>query len=120
MVALDDLESVIPLAELDRLALVHHVNAVNQIRLPGQVVFLCLLNTLLNGPKVTQRLLEATFERWLIEGVDYSAFSYRLKVIKPAYFEALFRAVHGRVAPLMRFGEERALRLRIVDATEVV
>ena len=120
MVPLDDLEGVIPLAELDRLALVHNVNAVNQIRLPGQVVFLCLLNTLLNGPKVTQRLLEAMFERWLIEDVHYSSFSKRLAVIKPGYFAALFRAIHGRVQPLMRFGEERALRLRIVDATEVV
>jgi hypothetical protein len=120
MVPLEDLEGVIPLAELDRLALVHNVNAVNQIRLPGQVVFLCLLNTLLNGPIVTQRLLEALFERWLIEDVHYSSFSKRLAVIKPAYFEALFHAVHRRVAPLMRSGEERALRLRIVDATEVV
>jgi Transposase DDE domain len=120
MVPLDDLEDVIPQAELERLAVVHHVDAVNQIRLTGQIVFLCLLNTLLNGPKVTQRLLEAVFERWVIEDVHYSAFSKRLAVIKPAYFEALFHAVHRRVAPLIRFGAERALRLRIVDATEVV
>src|SRR5437867_3876239 len=120
MIRLDDLEGVIPLSELDRLAVIHDVNAVNQIRLPGQVVFLCLLNTLLNGPKVTQRLLEAVYEHYLIEEVHYSSFSKRLAVIKPAYFEALFRAVHRRVKPLMRFGEERALRLRIVDATEVV
>src|SRR6266849_4615675 len=117
MIPLDDLQGVIPLAELDRLAVIHHVNAVNQIALPGQVVFLCLLNTLLNGPKVTQRLLEAVYERWLIEEVHYSSFSKRLAVIQPAYFEALFHAVHGRVKPLMRFGEERALRLRIADAT---
>src|SRR6266581_714876 len=120
MVPLDHLDGVIPLAELDRLAITYGVNAVNQIRLPGQVVFLCLLNTLLHGPKVTQRLLEATFERWLIEDVHYSSFSKRLAGIKPAYFEALFRTVHSRVKPLMRFGEERALRLRIADATEVV
>jgi hypothetical protein len=120
MVALDDLQGVIPLSELDRLAVIHRVNAVNQIALPGQVVFLCLLNTLLNGPKVTQRLLEAIYERWLIEDVHYSSFSKRLAVIKPAYFEALFHAIHARVTPLMRFGEARALRLRIVDATEVV
>ena len=111
---------MIPLAELDRLAVIHNVNAVNQIKLPGQVVFLCLLNTLLNGPKVTQRFLEAVYERWLIEDVHYSSFSKRLAVIKPAYFAALFRALHRRVQPLIRFGEERALRLRIVDATEVV
>jgi hypothetical protein len=37
------------LAEMDRLAVVHNVNAVNQIKLSGQVVFLCLLNTLFNG-----------------------------------------------------------------------
>src|SRR5437016_12313242 len=118
MIPLDDLEGVIPLAELDRLAVIHDVNAVNQIALPGQVVFLCLLNTLLNGPKVTQRLLEAVYERWLIEEVHYSSFSKRLAAIKPAYFEALFHAVHSRVKPLMRFGAKRAFRRRIVDATE--
>jgi hypothetical protein len=120
MLPLDDLEGVIPLAELDRLALVHNVNAVNQIKLPGQVVFLCLLNTLFNGPKVTQRLLEAMYERWLIEDVHSSSFSKRLAVIKTAYFGALFRAVQVRVQPLIHYGEERALRLRLVDATEVV
>jgi DDE family transposase len=120
MLPLDALDGVIPLAELDRLAFSCGVNAVNQIKLPGQVVFLCLLNTLLNGPKVTQRLLEAAFERWLIEDVHYSAFSKRLAVMKPVYLKALFHAVQHRVQPLMRCGEERALRLRIVDATEVV
>src|SRR5713101_6371128 len=120
MVPWDDLDGVIPRAELDRLAVIHDVNAVNQIRLPGQVVFLCLLNTLLNGPKVTQRLLEAAYEHYLIEEVHYSSFSKRLAVIKPAYFAALFHTIHSRVTPLMRFGEERAVRLRIADATEVV
>jgi hypothetical protein len=119
-VPLEELWDLLSREELDRLAVHTNVDAVNQIRLTGPAVFLCLLNTVLTSPVVTQRMLEALFERWFVEDVHYSAFSYRLKVIRPAFFEAIFRTVHGRVQPLIAFGDERALRLRIVDATTVV
>jgi hypothetical protein len=120
MIPLDHLLDVLPRAELERLALVFDVNAVNQIRLPGEAVFVCLLNGVMNGPLLTQGMLKATYEKQFGHSVHSSSFGHRLEVLEPAYFEAIFRAVYRRVKPLMSPSDERALRLRIVDATEVV
>jgi hypothetical protein len=120
MIALDHLLDVLPHAELERLATVFDVNAVNQVRLPGEAVFVCLLNGVMNGPLLTQGMLKANYEALFGHSVHSSSFGHRLEVIKPAYFEAIFRAVYRRVKPMMSPSDERALRLRIVDATEVV
>src|SRR5687768_8279339 len=103
MKALEDLLDVLPPAELDRLAVQFNVNAVNQIRLPGQAVFVCLLNGVLNSPLLTQEMLKATYEAEFGHPVHSSSFGHRLEGIKPDYFEALFRAVFRRVKPLMSF-----------------
>lgn len=120
MIALDELFELFPAKLLDRLALQFRVNKVNQIRLPGQTIFLCLLNALVNHPVVSQRILKATYEQVTGQAVDHSSFSKRLATINPDYFEAVFQHVYQRVQPLMAPGDERGLRLRRVDATTVV
>jgi hypothetical protein len=95
MIALDHLLDVLPHAELERLALVFDVNAVNQIRLPGEAVFVCLLNGVMNGPLLTQGMLKAEYEKQFGHSVHSSSFGHRLEVIEPAYFEAIFRASTG-------------------------
>src|SRR5437763_9397722 len=97
MIPLDKLFDLVPAKLLDRLAVRFHVNKVNQIKLQGQTVFLCLLNSLLSNPIVSQRILEATYEKITGQTADHSSFGKRLAVIKPAYFEALFQHVYRQV-----------------------
>lgn len=104
---------------LDGLALSYDVNAPNQVRLPGQKVFVCLLNVLVNHPKLTQRLLEETYQQVTGLHADHSSFGKRLGLLKPAYFQAIFRHLSRRLLPQMSVGDQRALRLRRVDATLV-
>jgi hypothetical protein len=112
--------ALLPPLLLDRLAVQYAVNAVNQVRLTGQAVFLCLLNALVNHPKLTQRLLEETYQQLHGHTADHSSFGKRLEQINPAYFEALFRHLYRALQPRMPPGDVRSLRLRRVDATTVV
>ena len=109
-----------PAKLLDRLAVPLRVNKVNQIKLPGQAVFLCLLNSLVSNPVVSQRILEATAKKVTGKTVDHSSFGKRLATINPQYFEAIFTHVDRAIQPQMAVSDERALRLRRVDATTVV
>lgn len=119
-IPLEKLLTLLPVELLDRLALRYRVNAVNQIRLTGQLVFVCLLNTMVNQPKLTQRLLEETYERLTGQTADHSSFGKRLATLPPEYIEALGRHLYRQLEPRITPGDQRALRLRIVDATTVV
>ncbi len=120
MIPVEKLLALLPPNLLDRLAVQYTVNAVNQIRLTGQTVFVCLLNVLVNHPQLTQRLLEETFRKLTGQTADHSSFGKRLAVVKPEYFEAIFRHLYRRIQPQMTAGDQRTLRLRRVDATTVV
>lgn len=112
--------ALLPPTLLDRLAIQYAVNAVNQVRLTGQAVFICLLNGLVNHPKLTQRLLEETYQQLHGHSADHSSFGQRLEQINPDYFAALFRHLYREMQPRMTPGDTRSLRLRRVDATTVV
>lgn len=112
--------ALLPPTLLDRLALQYGVNAVNQIRLTGQTVFVCLLNALANHPLLTQRLLEETYQQLHGQHADHSSFGKRLERLDPEYFAALYRHVYREIQPRMTAGDQRALRVRRVDATTVV
>src|SRR5438552_17669389 len=114
-IPLQKLLDLLPVALLDRLALRFRVNAVNQIRLSGQLVFLCLLNGLVNHPKLTQRLLEETYEQLTGQTADHSSFGKRLATLPPEYVAALFRHLYQQMQPRLPAGDQRAVRLRIVD-----
>jgi hypothetical protein len=119
MIPLDDLLRLIPAALLAKLALAHRVDRANQVRLQGQTVFVCLLNTLLNHSQVTQRRLQETFRRLTGKTVHYSSFSCRLGKINPDDFDALFTHVHRQVQAQLTKADAPVLRQRIVDATTV-
>jgi DDE family transposase len=119
MIPVKELLDLFPPTLLDRLALAYAVNAPNQFRLTGQTVFLCSLNLLANHPKLTQRLLEETHQQLTGQHADHSSFGKRLAVVKPAYFQAIFRHLARQLKPQMTVGDQRALRLRRVDATLV-
>lgn len=119
MVPVEQLLTLFPPKLLDGLALAYDVNAQNQVRLPGQKVFVCLLNVLVNHPKLTQRLLEETYQQVTGLHADHSSFGKRLALLKPTYFQAIFRHLSRRLLPQMSVGDQRALRLRRVDATLV-
>jgi hypothetical protein len=120
MIPLDKLLDLLPSKLLDQLAVKLNVNKVNQRKLPGQTVFLCLLNSLVNNPIVSQRILEATYLKVTGETVDHSSFGKRLTVINPEYFEALYRHVRRALEPQITARDAQALRVKIVDATTVV
>ena len=113
------LDSLLPHTLLDQLALTYKVDARNQIRLFGKLVFLCLLHNLPHHKDLTLRLPEETYEQKVGHHADHSSFGTRLAVIKPAYFEAIFRYLHAKMAPVATVGETQALKLRFVDATTV-
>lgn len=120
MIPLDQLLDLLPSKLLDRLAVQFAVNKVNQVKLRGQTVFLCLLNSLVNNPVVSQRLLEATYEKLTGQTADHSSFGKRLAGIDPEYFEAIFQHAYRAIQPQMAVNDARGLRLRRVDATTVV
>lgn len=120
MIPLDKMLDLIPKRLLDQLAVGYRVNKVNQVRLKGQLVFVCLLNCLVNHPKLTQRLLEETYRQLNDQTADHSSFGKRLASLNPDYFEAIFRHVYSRVQSRITSGDRQALRLRIADATTVV
>src|SRR5947209_16317319 len=101
MIPLHHLLDLMPAHLLDRLAVPFGVNKVNQVKLKGQTVFLCLLNSLVNNPVVSQRILEATYRKITGESVDHSRFGKRLTAINPAYFEAIFTHVQRAIQPQM-------------------
>lgn len=119
MIPVKELLALFPPTLLDRLALAYAVNAPNQIRLTGQTVFVCSLNLLVNHPKLTQRLLEETHPQLTGQHADHSSFGKRLAVVKPTSFQAIFRHLARQLQPQMTLGDQRALRLRRVDATLV-
>src|SRR5687768_8983831 len=119
-VPLQKLLTLLPVELLDRLAVQFRVNASNQVRLSGQLVFLCLLNGLVHHPKLTQRLLEETYEQLTGQTADHSSFGKRLATLPPEFVAAVFRHLSQQLQPRLPAGDQRALRLRIVDATTVV
>ena len=124
MIALEKLLSLLPPCLLEQLALEHHVDARNQVRLRGSTVFICLLNGLLNHGDLTQRLLEEIYQQHYqpqtAHRADHSSFGKRLASIKPAFFAAIYAHLHRRMAPQATAGETKALRLRWADATSVL
>jgi hypothetical protein len=120
MIPLDHLLDLFPTKLLERLAVRFRVDKVNQVKLPGQTVFLCLLNSLVNNPIVSQRLLEATYQKVTGQTADHSSFGKRLATVNPDYFEALFQHVYRRIQPQMAVNDARGLHLKRVDATTVV
>src|SRR4051794_27466049 len=119
MIPEERLFDLLPAKLLDRLAVKFRVNKVNQVKLPGQTVFLCLLNTVLRHSVVTQRLLEAQYQKLTGQTADHSSFGKRLVTINPEYFRGLFEHVHREIQPLMTAYDARGFRLRRVDATTV-
>src|SRR5438874_11238733 len=106
MIPLDQLLDLMPARLLDRLAVPLRVNKVNQIKLSGQTVFLCLLNSLVNNPVVSQRILEATYQKLTGQTADHSSFGKRLATINPEYFEAVFGHVSRTIQPPIAPGDE--------------
>jgi Transposase DDE domain len=119
MIAVEELLGLLPAEYLERLAGHLAVDAPNQVRLPGPVVFVCLLNTMANQPLVTQRLLQEAFTQRTGQATDHTTFGYRLGKIPPGYFEAILRHLERTLGPQLTRGEAQALRLRRADATTV-
>src|SRR6266481_6220782 len=101
MIPLDKMLTLLPSQVLDQLAVRFRVDKVNQVKLRGQTVFLCLLNSLVNNPVVSQRLLEATYQKLTGQTADHSSFGKRLATINPDYFEALFQHAYQAIQPQM-------------------
>ena len=120
MIPVTELLALLPPTLLDRLALQYQVNAVNQVRLSGQTMFVCLLNGLVNHPPLTLRLLEETYQQLTGHTADHSSFGKRLATLNPAYLDAIYQALQRQIGTQMSQGEQQALRLRRVDATTVV
>jgi Transposase DDE domain len=119
MVPLRELLDLVPAALLEKLALAYQVDKANQVRLTGQTVFVCLLNSFLNHARVTQRLLEDSFACLTGKTTHYSSFSYRLGSIRVDYFDALFTHLYRQVRSQLTRGAQPVLRHRIADATIV-
>jgi Transposase DDE domain len=119
LVSLAELERVLPAHQVQKLAVQFRVDAHNQVRLPGRVVFTCLLDCILNYGAVSQRLLEERYRQQVGKSVDHSSFGDRLSKIKPEYFKAIYEQTHARLAPQISAAQDRGFRVRRADATIV-
>ena len=90
LVSLEKLNTLLPSQHLEKLALKANVDAKNQVRLTGKLVFLCLLNVLLSGKDITLRMLEENYRQQTGQHADHSSFGTRLATIKPDYFKEIF------------------------------
>ena len=104
---------------LDKLAIEYGVNARNHVKLPGQAVFLCLLNGLLNHPELSQRMLEEQYKKLTGRSCDHSSFGKRLSAMNSDYVQAILSHLHKVIGPYITKGDIQALKLRIIDATIV-
>jgi len=118
-VSLQQLEEILPANELSRLAIEYQVDRCNQVRLPGSVVLVCLLNSLFQQESVTQRILEETYHKITGETADHSSFGKRLEKIPVPYFEDIFTQLYGRIKPQMTVGDTKSLRIKFLDSTIV-
>lgn len=98
-------KSLIPMPLLDKLALQYQVNTKNQVRLPGQTVFLCLLNGLLNHVQLTQRMLEEQYEKLTGQLCDHSSFGKRLDSVDWQFFQAIFEHLYSRLSSSITRGD---------------
>lgn len=118
-VSLQELERVLPVRQVSKLAMKYGVDAHNQHRLPGTTVFTCLLDAIVNHGVTTQRLLEEIHFQLTGIHADHSSFGRRLASASAAFFEAIYKDVHTRLAPQASAAEQRTLRVRRADATVV-
>lgn len=119
MIALESLLDLLAPSLLVDMAVQYKVDATHEIRLPGDVAFVCLLNGLLNHPLLTQRLLEELYFKQTGQQADHSTFGKYLARVKPTYFKSVFAYLYAKLASQATPGETSALRLRFVDATLV-
>lgn len=119
MISLDTFHALLSPHELETFAAPYALDKANSVKLSGSVVFLCLLNGLLNHNELSQRLLEETFQQQTGDTCDHSSFSRCFARIEPAYFDDLVAFLRQKLTPLLSPATERAMHLRFVDATTV-
>lgn len=119
MISLSKFKSLISVQLLNKLAIEYNVNADNHVRLPGQTVFLCLLNGILNHMTLTQRMLEEHYLKLTKNSCDHSSFGKRIASIDAVYFEAISDYLYSKLASLASNKDLQVLNLRIIDATIV-
>jgi hypothetical protein len=119
LISLEKLNILLPSQHLEKLAIEYKVDAKNQVRLTGKLVFLCLLSVILYGKDITLRMLEENYLQQTGQHADHSSFGARLTTIKPDYFKAIFEYIYQKMAYTATKGEIQSLKLRFVDATTV-
>lgn len=119
MISLSEFKSLVPASLLDRLAIEYSVNADNHVRLPGQTVFLCLLNGILNHITLTQRMLEEHYTQLTGKHCDHSSFGRRIASIDAGFFGAISEHLYSKLSSLANKRDLQVLNLRIIDATIV-
>jgi len=119
MIALENLFALLPPTQLERLATTYQLDRQHQVKLSGSVVFMCVLNGLLNHNELTLQLLAETYYQRTGETADASSFSKCLARIQPDYFAEVFAYLRQKLTPQAKPSALQALRLRFVDATTV-
>jgi hypothetical protein len=119
MISYETFHKLLSPARLRQLATTLQVDAVNQVRLPGATVFVCLLHGLLHHQDLTQRLLEETYFQRTGQHADHSSFGKRLASIPPKFFRAIYQHLRQKLQPQATEADRRRLHLRFVDATIV-
>lgn len=122
-----DLVSLFPPGLLEDLAVQHKVDSAHEIRLPGPVAFVLLLNAVLNGSLLSQRMLEEAYNKQTGKTLDHSTLGKYLARVSPAFFQAVYAFLYENLASsdksaTLKSAEARAcsaLRIRRVDATIV-
>jgi len=118
-VNLESFEKILPRELIERLAVEHNVDKRNQIKLPGMLVFSCLLDTMLSGSEASLRDLEDTYQIRTGETIDHSTFGKRFAKIPVDFFRDIFEYLFTELSEQTTPSEKKALHIRFVDATIV-
>jgi len=118
-VSIDKFQKLLPTEVIQRLAVKYNVDKCNQIRLPGLLVFSCLLEALLSGYDTSQRILADVYRSKTGQTADHSSFGKRLSSIPVEFFRDIFEHLFNELSPQATPAELKKLRVRFIDATIV-
>jgi hypothetical protein len=118
-VNLETFKKILPIELIERLAIKHNVDKCNQIKLPGTLMFACLLETMLLGDESSLRDLEYTYQDRTGETIHHSTFGKRFAKISVDFFREIFEHLYTVISDQTPQSEKNSLRVHFVDATIV-
>jgi hypothetical protein len=119
LISFESFEQILPSELIERLAFEYNVDKCNQIKLPGMLVFACLLDTILLGNDASLQDLADSYLLRTGQTVHRSSIGKRFANIPVDFFRGIFEHLYDVLFNQTNRAEKRALQIRYIDATIV-